>query len=132
MEYLTNTALKIPFVGSTTGLVTFPDLTILKDGVVSAQSTTVTEIGNKLYVLNVTIASTGAYTVFVNGMIQASFNIVSKLSYAYLGDILDESLGSWTWDKALGTLTLLRQSGTTLATFNVVDNSTTASKERVS
>lgn len=132
MEYLTNTALKIPFVGSATGLVTFPDLTILKDGVVSIQSTTVTEVGNKLYVLNVTIASTGAYTVFVNGMIQSSFNIVSKLSYAYLGDILDESLGSWTWDKTLGTLTLLRQTGTTLATFNVVDNSILASKERVS
>ncbi len=132
MEYLTNTALKIPFVGSATGLVTFPDLTILKDGVSSAQSTTVTEIGNKLYVLNVTIASTGRYAVFVNGSVQANFDIVSKTSYAYLGDILDESLGSWTWNKTAGTLTLLRQSGTTLATFNIVDNSTTASKERIS
>lgn len=131
MELLINTALKIPFVGSTTGLVTFPDLTILKDGVVVVLSTTVTEIGNKLYILNVTIASTGLYTIFVNGLIQASFNIVSKASTSYLVDILDESLGSWSWDKATGVLTLLRVTGGPLATFNVVDNTVLASRESV-
>jgi hypothetical protein len=131
MEYLANTAIKVPFVGSATGLVSFPDLTILKDGVVSAQSTTVTEIGNKLYVLNVTIASTGAYTLFVNGQVQASFQIVSKTVPGYLLDLLDEAVGSWTWNKGTGVLTLLRQTGTTLATYNVIDTAATASREKI-
>lgn len=130
MEYLVNTALKIPFVGSTTGLTSFPDLNILKDGVPVVISNTTTEIGNKLYVLNLTITSTGGYTLFVNGQVQDKFEIVSKTSYAIISDIIDESLGSWNWNKTSGVLTLYRQNGSQMATFDVVDNSTVASRER--
>ncbi|MNY59748.1 hypothetical protein D3C86_1962240 [compost metagenome] len=58
--------------------------------------------------------------------------VVTKSVYNSLRDILDESIGSWQWDKTTGGLVMLRQDGATLATFTVVDNLTTSSRERIS
>jgi hypothetical protein len=67
-----------------------------------------------------------------NGQIFGYVDVVSRSLDSYLKNIEDEALGSWTWDKQAGTLTMLKQDGTQLAIFNVVDNLTTASRERVS
>lgn len=129
MEWVVNQQVKLGFVGSTTGLSTFADLTFLKNGVVYAQSFTTSEVGNKLYVVTFTPTTTGVYTLFVNGQIQATIEVVTKTLQTLATDLLDEALGSWTWNKTTGVLTLLRQSGSQLATYTVVDNSTTASRE---
>lgn len=132
MEWIVNQPVKLGFAGSTTGLVTFADLKLLKDGVVSVLTVTTAEISNKLYVATFTPTATGIYTLFVNGAVQATVNVVTRTSQVMLSEILDESLGSWSWDKTTGVLTLLRQTGGILATFDVVDNATTASRERTS
>ncbi len=130
MEWLVNQPVKLGFVGSTTGLSSFPDLAILKDGTLIVLAPTYAEVGNKLYTITFTPTSTGIYTVFIQGLVQATVNVVTKTSQAMLSELLDEALGSWNWNKTTGVLTLLKQTGGTLAVYDVVDNQTTASRER--
>jgi hypothetical protein len=133
-EAVVSTAVKVPFVAvnNTTGLSSFSNIHVLKDGVVSIQTLTYAEIGNGLYVATFTPTVTGQYTIFIEGKIQAEINVVQKTSQTFLQALEDEAIGSWVWDKTAGTLQLLRQDGSVLAGFDVVDNLTTASRERTS
>jgi hypothetical protein len=131
MEWIINQPVVLGFVGSATGIASFPDKQVLKDGVVEGIGITTTEVGSKLYTATFTPTATGIYTLFIDGSIQATINVVNRLSRVMLGEILDEALGSWEWNKSLGTLTLFKQTGGTLATFNVIDGLTIASRERV-
>ncbi len=132
MEWTVNQPVRIGFAGSATGLTTFPDMALLKDGVTYVLAVTTSEVGNKFYIATFTPTVTGVYTLFVNGSVQATVNVVAKTSQAMLVEVLDEALGSWTWNKSTGVLTLLKQNGGTLATFDVVDNTVTSSRERTS
>lgn len=85
-----------------------------------------------LWAVTFTLPSTGVYTLVAFSIVQFMINGVVKLSTAIIQNLEDEALGSWTWDKVAGLLTLLRQDGTTLATFNALDSLTNASKERLS
>ena len=71
----------------------------------------------------------GRTLIMYIGNIIGNLNIVSRSLYSFLQNVEDEALGSWTWDKVGGTLTLLRQNGTQLGHFLVVENLTTASRE---
>jgi len=110
-----------------------PEMVLLKDGVVQLTPTvTVTDVGvHGLYNFKFTPASTGYFVLYVYGEIQAQVNVQSRSVFSYLKNIEDESLGSWVWDKEHGTLKMLRQDGTEMATFAVIDDMTTASRERV-
>lgn len=123
----------VPFVSTsnTTGLVSFAGVHLLKNGVsVSTPTITYAEIGNGLYTAQYTPSSTGIYTLFIETKIQATINVVAKLTSTFIQNIEDEALGSWVWDKNAGTVLFKRQDGTTMAGFDVVDNLTTASRER--
>jgi hypothetical protein len=128
--------IKIPFtsVNLQTGLITFADAKVLIDGVLTVLSPaqTYTEIGGGLYTMNFTPQATGVFSIFLASELKAVINCVQKGIYSYLRDIEDSELGSWTWDKALGVLTLLRQDGTTLHTYNYSDSVSIASREKVS
>lgn len=76
--------------------------------------------------------STGIYTLYAFGAVQFRIVSVPKLTYLMVSNIEDEALGSWTWDKTTGTLTILRQNGTVLATHTALDSLTQSSRERVS
>jgi hypothetical protein len=132
MEYLVNQALKLPVTSTAlgTGLTTLP-VTFLVNGAVTVVTPTFTEIGSGLYTVNFTPAVTGKWTVFVGGKTY-EFEIVSKTLQNALGELLDESLGSWSWNKASGLLTLFKGDGTTLATYTVIDTPQAASRERIS
>lgn len=132
VEIIVNTAVKAPFVSFTniTGLSSFPDLRILKDGVSNPLTTTYAEIGGGLYVATFTPVSTGIYTFFIEKQVQGVFKVLSKSLYTFLQNIEDASIGSWTWNKQTGVLTFVRQDSTTLAGFDVVDTLTTASRAR--
>lgn len=132
VETIVNTAVKAPFTSTsnTTGLSAFPDLLILRNGVSNPLATTYAEIGSGLYVATFTPTVTGLYTFFIQGRIQGVFNVVSKSIYSFLLNIEDSAIGSWEWDKQAGTLIFKRQDGTDLAGFEVIDNLTTASRER--
>jgi len=108
------------------------DLVLLRDGaVVTTTEVTVTDVGiHGLYNFTFTPQSTGTYTLYAYGAIQAQVEVVSTSIYTYLRNLEDEALGSWQWNKAEGTLIMLRQDGTELASFAVVDNLTEASRER--
>lgn len=133
MEYLVNTAVKLPVTstGLATGQASLP-VTFLKDGLtVAGVAPTFSELGSGLYTVNFTPASTGKWTVFVGGKTY-DLEVVSKTLQNVLGDVFDQCLGSWSWNKNSGLLTLYRGDGSTMATYNVVDNVETASRERVS
>jgi hypothetical protein len=109
------------------------DATLLQNGaVVTSPTVTFTDLGsNGLYNATFTPTSTGIYVLYCWGIIQAQIEVVTALNSTTLQNIVDVSLGSWVWNKTAGTLQLLRQDGTTLANYTVVDNLTTASRELV-
>lgn len=76
--------------------------------------------------------ATGIYALYAFGAIQFRVVCVTNLVSQMVTDISDEALGSWTWDKVAGTLTVLRQNGSVLATFTALDSLLTASRERIS
>lgn len=120
----------ILYLEATTGQSSFGDLHIIKDGlVVSSPTVVVTEIVTGLYSLTYTPTSTGIYMFYAAGQIIDRIEVVTKSIYTFLRNIEDESLGSWSWDKTAGVLTLLRQDGGSFVSFNVIDDSTTASRE---
>lgn len=121
----------ITLVVSGTGSLT--DTLLYKDGVASGVTPTVVQIGaTNCWRVTFTPLATGTYALYGFGVVQARAQCRSKSLYDSLTNIEDEALGSWTWNKETGVLTLLRQSGSALASFNVVDTLTVASRERVS
>lgn len=127
-----NQPIKIPFAeaNGTTGVVAF-SIVFLKDGVsYPGLAPTTTEIGGGIYTVDVTFTETGVYTVIVDDALAASINVVEKDFYSILQDLDDVAQGSWVYDKAASTLRLIRQDGSDLATFDVVDDVNTSSRER--
>ena len=131
-QCIVNQLVRIPFLstGLVTGLTTVSFAYLLNGGS-TVVTPTFTEIGGGLYTFNFTPTSTGRGSLFIQGSIQASFDVVNKDILTYLKNLEDESLGSWQWNKTSGVLTLLRQDSSVLATFNVVDTLTEAHRERV-
>lgn len=128
-----NQQVKIPFadINGDTGLTTFP-YTMLKDGETYAGAVpSFDEISGGIYTAEITFTETGNYTFIPQGSIAASVTVVEKDVYDILKDLDDVAQGSWVYDKAQGTLRLIRQDGTDLANFNVVDDPETSSRERI-
>jgi hypothetical protein len=115
-------------VTSTTGAVS---ATLYKDGSGSAISVTATRIAGALVSFSFTPTATGRYYIYCEDSLIACVEVVTKTTRSYLQNIEDEALGSWSWNKTTGALTLLRQDGTTLGSFTVVDNLDTSSRERL-
>lgn len=76
--------------------------------------------------------ATGVWSIYAFAGMQFKVRVVAKSLYTFLANVEDEALGSWSWDKETGVLTVLRQDGTVLATHNVVDTLVASSRERVS
>lgn len=91
-----------------------------------------TEFGSGLYSLLFTFPVVGRYTIAIDGNIQAYVNVVYKESKAILKDLDDSAQGSYLYDKRTGLLTLLRQNGSVLRTYTVVDNNEQTSRELIS
>lgn len=117
----------------TSGLTEFPGLILVKDTAVDATPITVTELVGApgLYFATLTPTSTGRYVLFLDGSIIAEFEVVTKTIYSFLQNIEDEAIGSWAWDKQLNKLKMIRQDGTVLAEYDVVENMSIASRERI-
>lgn len=128
-----NTVVKLTLKGTGPGQVQPPDLILLKDGVVDLTPITFAEVGvQSLYNYSFTPTATGTYVLHAYGELQARVEVVTQSLYNSVRNLQDEALGSWQWDKTTGTMVMLRQDGTTLAQFAVVDNLTTSSRERTS
>jgi len=112
---------------------TTPNGVLYLNGAVSSITPTFVHQGStQFWSVTFTPTSTGIYSLYAFGSIQFRIPCVAKTTQQMLTDLSDEALGSWTWDKASGALTLLRQNGTTLATFTALDDLVQASRERIS
>lgn len=87
--------------------------------------------GTNLWSVGFTPVVTGVYSLYGFNKVQIRFQCVEKSMYASLQSIEDEALGSWSWDKSSGILTLLRQNGAALGVYRVTDSTTEASKEKL-
>lgn len=131
LESAINTPITTVVVNPATGALT--DAKVYLNGALSAQVVTVVQIGTTpVWSFTFTPNATGNWSLFAFGVIQERVKVQTKSLYDYLRNIEDEALGSWSWDKDTGILTLLRQDGSALATFSVVDGLDLSSRERVS
>lgn len=85
-----------------------------------------------IYLITYTPTVTGKALILFDGNMVAYVDVVTRNLYSFLRNIEDEALGSWTWDKQQGKLTLIRQDGTALALYDVTDSNVSASRERTS
>jgi hypothetical protein len=114
--------------------VSASDFAIYINGVLAIPSqATITQLGvSSVWSVALTPLTTGVYSIYCFGSVKEQVTCVAKSVQSFLANIEDEALGSWAWNKQTGVLTLLRQNGTTLSTYSVVDTSGTASRERTS
>jgi hypothetical protein len=132
MQLILNQASKIPFTSTAlaTGLTVFTPVFLLNGVLNVPTDITYTEISGGLYTLNFTPTTSGSYTLFIGGLVYP-FEVVTRDIMTVLRSIEDEALGSWQWNKITGSLSLLRQDGSALASFLVTDNADAATRERV-
>lgn len=108
------------------------DFAVYLDGTPSLDGG-ITRIGaSNAWIVTLNPNSTGTYSVYCFNEVKAQVTCVSKSLYSSLANLEDEALGSWSWNKQTGALTILRQNGTVLATHTVTDSLTSATRERVS
>lgn len=134
MEFVIGQPLSLAFtsLNLVTGLTTFTSVVLVNGVALSPQPTvTYSEVGGGFYNLSFTPTQTGTYQVLIQGQV-IRFSCVTTLSQSFLQTIEDSTLGSWNWNKSTGVLTLYTSTGTTLATYNVADSVSTASRARVS
>lgn len=108
------------------------DAAVYLNGALSTQPVTVAQVGSvATWSVSFTPNATGIWTLKAFNTMQFRTKVVARSVYDFLRNVEDESLGSWQWDKDTGVLTMLRQDGTDLATFNVVDGLEESSRERI-
>ena len=135
MELTVNQPTRQVFVASglSTGKTVFNPVITLLNGVVHTlfPSPTFSEIGSGVYTINFTPSSTGRLNIFIEGQVQVDAEIVTKTLAEALEEISEEALGSWSWNKGTGRLTLYRSDSSILSTYDVVDTVSLASRERI-
>src|SRR4051812_16636643 len=94
LESIVNQPVKIPFVSTNnvTGISSFTNVFLLKDGVINAAAVTTTEIGNGLYVATFTPTTTGKYALYIEKLVQGAVNVLAKSIYTFLQNIEDEAM----------------------------------------
>lgn len=119
-------------VSAPAGFTTAADMVLYRAGAASGITPTAAQIGStNAWSVSFTPNATGVYSLYVFGGVQLRVNVVLKASTDLLRDLSDEALGSWSWNKQTGVLSLVRQDGTALASFTMTDNLTVSSRERV-
>lgn len=132
MELLLNTPIDVYVTGP--GSTAPTDLAVFANG---NSNTSVSYVragttSQNIWKITFTPTATGNYAVYAFGSVQFQGTCVTRSLYSSLSVLEDTAVGSWQWNKQTGLLTLLRQNGAVLATYNVVDNSTSASREKLS
>lgn len=126
MEFVTNALVSLVVSGvSPVGAV------LLKDGNATSESVAYSQISPGFFKAAFTPTSTGIYSLIFSNVLQWQIQVVAKSSQSFLRNLEDEALGSWQWDKLTKRLTMIRQDGTTMATFEVQDSLDLSSRERI-
>jgi hypothetical protein len=134
-EFTTGTVIYVPFYDNENleGKTSF-NIRILKDnelflGLVDPPD--LQEFGSGLYTISFTLSEAGLYAVCIDGVVAAFLSVVPKSSNLILRNLEDQALGSYFYNKETGVLTLYRQDGSVLRTYNVVDNNAQTSRELI-
>lgn len=134
MELIVNQPTKQVFTSASlvTGKTTFTTVVLLDGNVTTlAPPATYTEIGGGVYTMNFTPSATGRLKIFIEGQVQIDAEIVTKTLAGTLKELSDEALGSWSWNKTTGVLTLYKSDASVMSTYNIVDTVSIASRERI-
>lgn len=129
MELIINSQFTTVFTGPAD--ITPTDVALYINGMQAGETVITNQMSPTVWSISFTPVSSGIYTFVAFGAIQFRARAVTKSMYDFLTNIEDEALGSWSWNKTSGLLTIYRQNGTILAIHNVVDNLDTSSRERV-
>lgn len=127
-------SITLPFLSTNlvTGLTTFTYVVMFEGTVVTpAPALTFAEVGQGAYFFTFTPTQTGVYTVYIQGQLVNVLVGTQSLTQS-LQTLTDAALGSWSWNKVSGTLTLLTSQGGTLATYTVADSPSSATRTRTS
>lgn len=129
-----NVPVTVTMLAPSAGLPVAADLTVVQNGVITVSvPVTYLDLGIRgLCNYTFTPTTSGTYILYAYGAIQAKIDVVTQSLYNAVKNLQDEALGSWQWNKIAGTLTMLRQDGTNLATYTVIDSLTESSRERIS
>lgn len=132
MQTTTVNELTIIYFSAAPGLP-MTSLVILNDGALVLNPTiALSEPMPGVYTLKYTPSSTGKKAIIFDGKVLVTLDVVTKSVFSFLRNIEDECLGSWSWDKQLGKLQMIRQDGTSLANFDITETLILASRERTS
>lgn len=104
----------------------------LDGGVSSIPFQIVNIVGTNMWTVSFTPTSTGIYSFYVFGTIKFRIQCFNKSIFSLLTNIEDEALGSWSWNKTTGDLTVYRQNGSVMAIHKITDSTTESSRERIS
>lgn len=112
--------------------LTSPNAVLYLNGAQASASLSVTQLGStNVWSISFVPNSTGIYTVYAFGQVQFRAQANTKSIYASLANIEDYTLGNWMWNKQTGLLTLYRVNGSVLATYNMLDQSNSSSREKL-
>lgn len=93
---------------------------------------TLTQLGaTNLWSVTFVPNTTGVYTLVAFGQVQFRAQAITKSVYSSLANLEDYTLGNWLWNKQTNLLTLYRVNGSVLATYNMLDQNNSSSREKL-
>lgn len=97
-------------------------LVVIKDGVLATPSVeTLPIMSTTLFSTAFTPVETGTYDVVADGVVIGSAEVVTKDVFSFLRNLEDQAFGGWEWDKTTKVMTIYRQDGSTLGTYESDD-----------
>lgn len=95
---------------------------VIKDGVKITPSIEILPIATTpFYSMTFTPVETGSYDIAIDGVLVAFVEIVTTDVFTFLRNLEDQAFGGWEWDKTTKVMTLYRQDGSTLGTYESDD-----------
>lgn len=95
---------------------------VIKDGVTLNISVEVLLVsGATIFSAEFTPVETGAYDLFIDGVLIGSAEVVTQDIFSFLRNLEDQAFGGWEWDKTTKVMTIYRQDGSTLGTYSCED-----------
>lgn len=97
-------------------------LVVIKDGVLVTPSVeTIPVMGTNLFTTSFIPVETGTYDVVADDVVVGSAEVVTKDIFSFLRNLEDQAFGGWEWDKTTKVMTIYRQDGSTLGTYESDD-----------
>jgi len=95
---------------------------VVMDGVRVSPSVEILPItGTNLHTAEFTPTETGVYDLVIDNVFVGSVEVVTRDVFSFLRNLEDQAFGGWEWDKTTKVMTIYRQDGSTLGTYECDD-----------